>query len=177
MEIRKEVLIKLKKFEENKSEKEEQTIEILSKLLKEEVFIKSKVIALYMPQSFEFDLTLLFDNIKEKKILIPKVMEQKKMIFTAFDEKNLIRSKFGILETISSKEEYPDFILVPGLAWNAENYRIGFGGGYYDRYLKNFKGETMSLCYHFQKLDFEPEAHDVKIKEVIHALSRTKLQS
>lgn len=86
--------------------------------------------------------------------------------FAKYDKENLVRSKFGLLEPKSEIAVEPDFILVPGLIWNDEGYRIGFGGGYYDRYLANFEGSTASVLYDFQKMDFEAESHDIAVQEL-----------
>lgn len=160
------LLFKLTDFENEKKEKEYQTKIILSKLMKSKSFKDSKVIGLYMPTPIEFDLTLLFEEKLGKKILIPKVLSTTEMVFVAYAKDQLERSRFGLLEPKSEKAESPDLIVAPGLAWNFEGHRIGFGGGYYDRYLKNFKGRTLSCCYDFQRLSFEPEPHDIKIEEI-----------
>ena len=116
---------------------------------------KAKTVALYMPQEFEFDLQPLFEQ-ADKQIVIPKTLADRHMIFVKYDKNDLERTKFGILEPKSKNEVVPDLILVPGLAWNKEGYRIGFGAGYYDRYLASFSGQTVSLCYDFQHRNFHP---------------------
>lgn len=54
-----------------------------------------------------------------------------------------------------------------GLAFNNEGYRIGFGAGYYDQYLADFQGDTVSTIYSFQKFTFEPSFFDIPVKEVL----------
>ena len=60
-----------------------------------------------------------------------------------------------------------DLIHVPGVVFNAEGYRIGYGAGYYDRYLSDFEGMTVSMVYPGQEKDFTPDSHDVAVREVI----------
>ncbi len=63
---------------------------------------------------------------------------------------------------------FPDLILVPGLAFSEKGDRLGFGKGYYDRFLSEAKGLKVGLCYDFQFLPALPsEPHDVKLDAVI----------
>lgn len=164
-QIREEIIDKLSKFEPHK--KNNQTKEISEKFLSSKAFQSANSVALYMNTQIEFDLLAIFKATKKvgKKILIPKTYPKRKMAFIEYDEKNLTKTKFGPLEPVSNVELIPDLILVPGLAWNFEGYRIGYGGGFYDRYLANYKGDTISLVYDFQRLNFFPEVFDIPIKE------------
>ncbi|EKF51743.1 5-formyltetrahydrofolate cyclo-ligase [Lactococcus garvieae] len=161
--IRKEMINLLKSFDF--ADKSHQGQIILEKLLHSKKWKAAKSVALYMPQEFEFDLKLLFEQ-ENKQILIPKTLENRQMIFAKYDKNDLERTKFGILEPRSKQAEIPDLILVPGLAWNHQGDRIGFGAGYYDRYLANFKGQTASVCYDFQQINFDPEPHDIRVGEI-----------
>ena len=92
------------------------------------------------------------------------------MVFLPYDAGRLVESYFGVLEPVDgpifSKEDI-DFIHVPGVAFNALGFRIGHGGGYYDRYLADYSGATISTIYDFQKKEFQEEAHDIPVQEVI----------
>ncbi|GAB2027285.1 5-formyltetrahydrofolate cyclo-ligase [Lactovum odontotermitis] len=148
-------------------------METMSKFVNSQKFVTAKSLGLYMNTEFEFDLTGLFNLsvAKNKKIYIPKTFVHHKMTFIELDGapenwRGQLELKHGILEPRSGKPGIPDLIVVPGLAWNSEGFRIGFGGGYYDRYLADFKGHTVSLVYDFQRVEFSPEAHDVAVKEI-----------
>lgn len=164
VENRKKILQMLKKFSDY--EKGRQNKEVLEQLTASSDWKSAKKIALYMSMPIEFNLTELFDQSDDKEILIPRCLPQRQMIFAKYDKENLVRSKFGLLEPKSDLAIEPDFILVPGLIWNDEGHRIGFGGGYYDRYLANFEGMTASVLYDFQKMDFAAEAHDIAVKKL-----------
>ncbi|KPA72003.1 5-formyltetrahydrofolate cyclo-ligase, partial [Streptococcus suis] len=58
-------------------------------------------------------------------------------------------------------------IHVPGLAWNQAGFRVGYGGGFYDRYLADYQGETVSTLADFQVYDFEPDVFDIPVKELL----------
>ena len=90
-------------------------------------------------------------------------------------EKNdiLLVNKFGILEPIKSKAKVPDIILVPVLAYDKNKYRLGYGKGFYDRYLnkylKRFKNIlTIGVAFSFQKYHKLPiNQNDVKLDFII----------
>ncbi|MCL2112400.1 MAG: 5-formyltetrahydrofolate cyclo-ligase [Streptococcaceae bacterium] len=164
--IRKKMINLLNNF--SADEKKRQTGEILSALIASKTWGNADKIALYMATPMEFDLSRLFE-VTDKEILIPKCFPKRQMIFAKYDTEHLVRSNFGLMEPDSMVEVIPDLIVVPGLAWNEQGYRIGFGGGYYDRYLSGFEGSTVSVIYDFQKVDFTPEAHDIAVHEVFTA--------
>lgn len=91
----------------------------------------------------------------KKTIAIPYSGPSRQLSFYEYTpETKLEKSKFGLWEPADRESPLQktglDFILVPGLAFSQEGYRIGFGGGYYDRYLEAFSGMTASLLYPFQ---------------------------
>ena len=162
-QIREKIINKLKKFDS--AAKKKQTDSILAQLTDSSAWRNAEKVALYMATPLEFDLSTLFEQ-TDKKILIPKCLPKRQMMFAEYKSDKLKRSSYGLLEPDGLPEEIPDFILVPGLAWNTAGYRIGFGGGYYDRYLASFKGKTASILYDFQMLDFTPENHDIAVQHI-----------
>ena len=105
-----------------------------------------------------------------KRVLVPKTYGQGRMIFVDYDESHLRKSSFDLMEPISEEavdKTEIDLIHVPGVVFNSQGFRIGYGGGYYDRYLADFAGASISSIYSFQKSDFEPDYHDIAVKEVL----------
>ena len=60
-----------------------------------------------------------------------------------------------------------DLIHVPGVVFNSQGFRIGYGGGYYDRYLADYEGISVSTMYQVQLEHFRPDQHDIAVKELI----------
>ena len=75
-------------------------------------------------------------------------------------EEPLSVGKMGIPEPYHKKKTYPDILLVPLVAFDRYNYRLGYGGGYYDRYIKKISNTkkilTIGLAFSFQKIDKIP---------------------
>ena len=145
-------------------------------------FIKSNFkkenlkIGLYYPTSFEINVLKLLENqyMNDKNILLPVIEENNKMNFFPWEKNSvLLVNKFGIPEPIKTKIKTPNFIIVPILAFDKNKYRLGYGGGFYDRYLvkylKKFKNIlTVGVAFSFQKLHKLPtEKNDVKLNYIL----------
>ena len=121
--------------------------------------IKGKNIGGYYPYNYEVDVTEILKEFEKKKYLIslPKIKDNFQMDFFKWSFSNpLIINKYGIPEPISNKIRYPDILLVPLVAFDKDLNRIGYGGGFYDRYIKKIKKKkkitTIGLAFSFQKL-------------------------
>ena len=108
-----------------------------------------------------------------KRVLLP-VLENgviKPCIFTGYD--SLSNGKFNILEPSEKDFVSPDeidLICVPGLAFNQGKYRLGFGGGYYDRFLPELRDDCfkVGIAFDFQIVAVLPiEIHDVRLDMII----------
>ncbi len=124
---------------------------------------KAKKVLLYCPIKGEPDLTSLFEEvINEKELILPKVEGENLKLYKVDNPSCLSPGAFGILEPVEGKEVSPeqlDFIAVPGIAFDLRGYRLGFGKGYYDRFLKRTKATKVGVAYSFQVLERIP--HDV----------------
>ena len=127
-----------------------------------------KSVGLFLNFPFEFHTESLIEELKKqgKDIYVPRV-EDNAIVFLAYDETTLELSKFGLMEpSLDSKSTKPDLLLVPALAYNEAGFRVGFGGGYYDRYLEDFSGISIGLAYDFQRKEFPVEKFDQPVNYV-----------
>ena len=88
-----------------------------------------------------------------------------------YDPNILEKTRFGLLEPNEKgrfvDQSEIDLIHVPGVVFQSKGYRIGYGGGYYDRYLEDFTGKTVSTIYSIQQGDFQPDTFDQAVQEVL----------
>ena len=169
--LRKQVLQEMKAISQEQKQFIDQTL--IERLLHHPFYQEAKVIATYLSFPHEFQTQELIEQaLKDgKKILIPKTYPKGRMDFVVYDPQQLVKTSFGLLEPQGDLEVVDasqiDLIHVPGLAFTTEGYRIGYGGGYYDRYLEHFTGHTLSTVYPCQIRDFSPENHDIPVQEVL----------
>ena len=170
-ELRKQVLQEMKALPREQKQIIDQAL--TERLLQHPFYQEAKVIASYLSFSHEFQTQELIEQaLKDgKKVLIPKTYPKGHMEFVVYDPQQLVKTAFGLLEPQGDLEVVDasqiDLIHVPGLAFTTEGYRIGYGGGYYDRYLEHFSGHTLSTIYPCQIQDFIPENHDIPVQEVL----------
>ena len=138
---------------------------------------KAKTIAVTLSRGREIDTTKIIEKAwhEKKHVVVPKCdPTSNTMIFREIDTFQQLETVFfGIKEPIESKTkpvyaEDIDLMIVPGICFDLEGYRIGYGGGYYDRYLEKYIGNTISLAFSFQLFNHIPrEPYDIPIKEII----------
>lgn len=110
-----------------------------------------------------------------KTIVVPKCFpKNRELVFyrlESFDQ--LEESFFNLREPIPEKtvkvdKEKIELLVVPGLLYDERGYRIGFGGGYYDRFLADFPNETVSIFYSEQLINEVPnEEYDIPVRHLI----------
>jgi len=135
---------------------------------------KSKTIMFFV--SFNSEVSthdMIKESLKTKTVIVPKVAHHEIEPSVIIDFDNLVPGgKFGILEPIEAmKIAYKniDLILVPGIAFDKEGHRIGYGFGYYDKFLKKVpKAFKIGLAFDFQVVDKVPrEEHDVPVDLIV----------
>ena len=113
---------------------------LLKNILKKFNLLKKKNIGVYFPINYEIDCFNILKQLEKSgyKISLPLTRKGNKMDFFEWSFKQpLSINKIGIPEPSSKKKVYPDILLVPMLAFDKKKFRLGYGGGYYDRYIKS----------------------------------------
>lgn len=106
----------------------------------------------------------------DKNVYVPKCKMDGVMTFHQINSwEDVAIGKYGILEPISNQNSYDeiDVMMIPLIAFNQEGYRLGMGGGYYDRYIPRCSSMNIGLAFSFQKSDFIQENHDIKFHVVV----------
>ena len=137
--------------------------------------LNSKIIGAYYPFNYELDILDILEKFEKKDftISLPKIAKNNKMDFFQWSFKEPLKiNKFGIPETISNKKIYPNILFIPLVGFDNKLNRLGYGGGYYDRYIE--KNSTIKkivkigLAFSFQKTKKIPNnKFDKKIDRII----------
>ena len=170
-ELRKKILQEMKALSQEQKQAMDQVL--TERFLQHPFYQEAKNIATYLSFPHEFQTQELIEQARKdgKKVLIPKTYPKGRMEFVVYNPQQLAKTSFGLLEPQGDLEVVEpsqiDLIHVPGLAFTTEGYRIGYGGGYYDRYLENFAGHSLSTIYPCQVQEFKSEDHDIPVQEVL----------
>jgi len=183
-----EVVKLLKKNIRKKIQKKRDTLtteyrEKSSKLIAEKFFStayynNSKNILIYYPFRSEVDTTLIIkEALKDKKdIILPRVFNDKlEFYFVNNPSKQLEKGAYDIMEPITSlckpaKISDIDLVVVPGVSFDKNLNRLGYGGGYYDKILSYLpqKVKKIALCFDIQVINSIPVSeHDIKVDMLI----------
>lgn len=168
-QIRREMMEKRKIYDKDYGSR-------LALLIKEDpIFKKAKTVAIFYPMADEINLLSLLDT--DKRIVFPKVIGKEMQFYEVKDlaKANLLtsflKSSFGVMEPINgrlvSKDEI-DLVITPLLAYDKDLYRLGYGGGYYDRYFCGYKGFKMGVAYPNSYVDTLPhDQYDIPLDKVV----------
>ncbi len=174
--MKKEIRGKYKIIRNNIKNKEEKTLVIKEKLINLEKYKKSKIIAIFKSFGSEINTTEIIDHSLNngKVVILPKVVENNLKFYKISNNEIFVKSKFGIDEPIPEEEnlvqnDLIDLIIVPGLSFDKEKNRLGYGGGYYDRFLSNVNCMKIGICYEEQiyEGDLPAEKTDIKMDLIV----------
>ena len=147
---------------------------LCEKFLKCEAYQNAKTIYGYLPNNQEVRTwEALEQAIRDgKQVAVPKVYGQDMKFIYITDFSQIETGYCQIPEPIADgpvAEDQSALVLMPGLAFDREGHRIGYGGGFYDRFLSAEPDHpTVALCYDFQVLDYLPtEEFDIPVDTVI----------
>ena len=146
---------------------------ILNILKKKKVL--GKIIGGYYPYNYEIDILQILEKFEKKKFIItlPKIKKNSQMNFFHWSTSDpLTINKYGIPEPTSNKVIYPNILLVPLVAFDKNFNRVGYGGGFYDRYIKKIKKNkkiiTIGLAYPFQRVKKIPIGkYDIRLDFIL----------
>ena len=136
---------------------------------------KKKIVGGYYPVNFEINILEFLEKLEAKgmQLSLPVVKKSNEMDFYGWSTKNLLKlNKYGIPEPEQIKKVFPDIILVPLVAFDSGLYRIGYGGGYYDRYIDKLSNKKnllkIGIAHSCQKINRVPtNKYDKKLDIII----------
>lgn len=171
--LRQKAVEKLKNLANQTDKKQKKEQQITTLLFHSKIWKEAKTVGMVRSQSFEFSTSPIIAKAlsQGKKVVVPKTLPERQLSFYEIDENTSYQlSDFGIEEPVNNlivaKNEI-DLLIVPGLIFSNRGYRIGFGKGYYDRFLQDFTGKTCALVFSEQlNNDWQPEKFDQPITRV-----------
>lgn len=170
--LRQEMLqvLKCKSNAERKKEEDE----IFREVVASPYFKNAKGIGVYLSMRHEVGTQKIVDYALkcQKVVCVPKVLDDSTMVFCRLESSTVfVKNKYGILEpqdfVVVGKDDI-DLIIVPGLAFHESGHRLGYGKGYYDRYLADFRERTVGLAFKQQVVGrlWNVDEYDIKIDEL-----------
>lgn len=170
-ELRKIFKTKRKQIQKNTLKKWSKELSI--KLINSEEYKRSNTVFCYISFNNEIDTFLILEqSLKDNKQLSVPVIKENKMIASRISSlTDLKKNKYGILEP-SDHEEISknkiDLIITPALLYNPLGYRLGYGEGYYDDFLKDYRGTSIGLIFKdYLIVDLIPTLNDVPVSKII----------
>lgn len=144
-----------------------------------EAFARATTVMLYMPMRSEVDvISVALEAFRlGKNVCVPRVETGHKSMHaietSTFDDESMGADELGVRSPTSGAQiphETIDLVVVPGVAFDARGFRLGRGGGYYDRYLARLRRHTatIGICFDFQFVDLVPtEPTDIAVQSIV----------
>ncbi len=135
-------------------------------------FFEAQTIACYFPLAYEVNLSTAIDKwAQTKRILLPVVDKEDIHLKLYRGTEHLTQGAFRVMEPdgplFESTDEI-DLIIVPGVAFDAEKNRMGYGKGFYDRFLPKLNAIKMGICFDFQLIEHIPTlSTDIKMDLIL----------
>lgn len=159
-EIKTGLRLKYRGLRENLTEGEKLRLdsEIQSRLLSLREYSQANTIFTYISKELEVDTQAIIQAAwaNQKRVAVPRCIPgTRDMEFYYIRSwQDVERASFGVMEPVPEQcervsDESRGFCLVPGFSFDVQGFRLGYGGGYYDRFLSRFGGFTVGVCYSF----------------------------
>lgn len=157
----------------NIDNKKELDKKIFNEVINLKEYKESKLLLTYVPLEDEVDTFKLIEYSLKigKKVAVPKCKGNNIEFYYINSLNDLSKGKFNILEPITNKlvTDFENSIcIVPGVAFDKQNNRIGYGKGFYDRFLQNYNGIKIGLAYReciCEEID--NESTDIKMDKIV----------
>lgn len=164
-DLRKQMLIKRR----NISNKKELSTIIVNKIINLDIYKESRVVALYYSLKNEVETRDLIIKSQDKILLLPRIINEKIEFIKIDNNTKYEKSSFGVMEPVGTIYNGPmDIIIVPGVAFDRNLNRLGFGRGYYDKYLSHKDIYKIGICFDEQLIDnLITDDHDIKMDLII----------
>ena len=145
---------------------------IYNKVIKDEEIIKCDLILIYVSYNYEVDtINIIKDFINKKKIAVPRIDNGIMNFYYINSMDELKKGYFGILEPISNNivKDYTNCVsITPGICFDKNGYRVGYGKGYYDKFYYNHDVFKIGLCYKECLIDkIYNDIYDIPVDKVI----------
>lgn len=172
-ELRSEIRKRKKQF--SPVQLQEMSRDIIDRMMSHPKVIEAKTILIYysMPDEVCTHDVIEYMIAEEKRVILPKVIDDENMELRLYTGKqDLQESSYHIMEPSGKTfKEYKeiDVAIIPGMAFDKSNNRLGRGKGYYDRFLRSAPYiYRIGVCFDFQKLESIPtDIYDIKMNEVL----------
>ena len=142
----------------------------IKNIFSDDEFLKAGCVGLYVSVRNELDTREAIERSKRfgKLVCLPKVCKNEIKFFEFMGFDSLADGAFGIPEPADGEEIEPEVIVVPGLAFDMHRHRLGYGKGYYDKYLGSHDAHSIGVCYEWQVITALPkERHDWQMNKLI----------
>lgn len=161
----------------DKEDRKIKSKKIALQLFNTEYWKKSNSIGITVSRNFELDTSPIIKKAWDegKTVCVPKCYSaDKKMEFREMKSHDDLENVYmDLYEPIVERtkeltQEHIDLLIVPGLVFDKKGYRIGYGGGYYDRFLQGYQGSTLSIAFEFQTAEELPhEDFDIPVDKIM----------
>ena len=180
LKIRKKI-IRIRKINYYKNKKID--FKLLIKILRKSK-LAGKVIGGYYSYNYEIDTKEVLKKLEKfnYNLSLPKIRKNYQMDFFQWSTKEPLEiNEYGIPEPVSNITKFPDILLVPLVAFDKNRNRVGYGGGFYDRYIRRLEKKkkilTIGLAFSFQKIKKIPVTkHDIQLDFIITNTMKNKNQ-
>ncbi len=152
---------------------------VCARLVKSAEFARATTLMLYMPMRSEIDvLSIALEAFRlGKSVCVPRVETGRKAMHaietSTFDDESMGSDELGVRSPVAGAQipaEAIDLVIVPGVAFDTRGFRLGRGGGYYDRFLARLPRTTatVGVCFDFQFVDTVPtEPTDIAVQTIV----------